>query len=104
MAIAKAGKIWQIAKRWHIRDRLSTVFRVTVETLSSVASEQTVQNSLRLSVFNTGGMNQGLLWHEENVGRHPMHFLPHFTLNSAIRFAFGGLPTIFAPLFSLGIP
>ena len=51
MAIAKAGKIWQIAKRWHIRDSLSAVFRVTVETLSSVAAEQTIQNSLRLSVI-----------------------------------------------------
>ena len=61
MAIAKAGKIWQIAKRWQVRDSLSAVFRATIGTLSSIAAGQTVANSPPLSVFDTRRMVQGLL-------------------------------------------
>ena len=93
MAIAKAGKIWQIAKRWQVRDSLSAVFRATIGTLSFIAARQTVPDSSRLSYFDTRGMVQGFFVSMGRMSGHSVHLLPHFTLNSAIRFAFGWLPT-----------
>ena len=105
MAIAKAGKIWQIAKRWHIRDSLSAVFRATIGTLSFIAARQTVPDSSRLSYFDTRGMVQGFFVSMGRMSGHSVHLLPHFTLNSAIRFAFGGiryrLPTDLLHCFTL---